>query len=305
MKNTFPMFFLILLIPIAFATACKKTPPTAAPVPAAARAEDNRAVPPPWIEKRYSSDPKKLELARQLYAEADVEDKQAVIDQKTMVAPAPAGFHPEPVARKIRLTLVLEKSMIRRGERPRFRLEMTNVGREAVRYSDLHESFFKSGYLDSTDKIRFQLTGPLGRKTRLSSPLALGSFRPEEIKFPPGMTDADKAKWAEKINNQSGGSSHLNITLAPGETLRSYGDGYSPRVPFLTLTSAFKFDTPGTYKLQVEFDDRPAPLTEEDIQRHLRYGGMSAEALRKENAEMRREALGPAVSNSASFEVVP
>ena len=243
-----------------------------------------------------------MELARQLYAEAAAEDKQAVIDQQTMVTPAPAGFHPEPDARKIRLTLILEKSMIRRGERPRFRLEMTNVGREPIKYSDLHDSFFKSGYLDSTDKIRFQLTDPLGRKSRLSSPMVLGSFRPEEIKFPPGMTDADKAKWAENINRRSQGSSHLNVTLAPGETLRSYGDGYSPRVPFLTLTSAVKFDTPGAYKIQVEFDDRPPPLTDRYIKNSL--GFSTLEETRRSHERMMKEALGPVTSNGVSFEVM-
>jgi hypothetical protein len=308
------------------AAACRKSP---APAPSASKPVDLSmpATPPAstdvdasrekfygYIEKRYSAEPEKAkamaEAARGLDAELDAVAKLAQFNRLTMVLPAPADFKPEPVARKIRLKLILEKYKLRVGERPRFRLEMTNVGREAIDYSETRASVFvKDGDPFNSPTIGFFIDGPGEHRTRLTFeqwPADFEANRPQDngIQYlPDSMPQAEKEKWVRDVNAMGSAHAHFSVKLLPGETLHSVGDDDSPRENFKTLFGEPHLDKPGKYRLQVVLDDRPEPLTEQHIKDAASFA--SPETLRKWHAEAMRDALGPASSNTAVIEVVP
>lgn len=187
-NNVLKKINVVLLIgALAAAAACKKSEPTAGaraperpvelpmppsrpaevstgPIPAGRSADMDRA-----LEKRYPGNPAMQETMREgmakLDAQLDAELRQAEINRRTMVTPAPADFKPEPFARKIRLKLILEKQKIRVGEYPRYRLELTNVARETIVYQELERSIFiKDGGMDDSLKtMRFHLTDSNGK----------------------------------------------------------------------------------------------------------------------------------------------
>lgn len=261
-----------------------------------------------YIDERLASDPAgkeaMLRTAHELNARSDAREKLLAINHEMMVIPAPANFRPEPVARKIRLRLTLENTIIHQGQRLRFRLEMTNVGREAIVYSPLDASIFRSGSLLHTRNIHFMITNFQKEKSELQAPLPLDSSRPTEIAYPNGVTDAEKESLAEEANARSEAGSDFEVKLMPGETLRSLGDGDSARAPYRTLVTARDnpFDKPGTYQLQVELDDRPSALTKAFIDASVR-SGTSLEDLQKSQEREMKDALGPVSSNPVNFQV--
>jgi len=266
------------------------------------------------IEKRYAADPQKkkamLEDAVKLNATLDAEDQLAERNRRTMVDPAPADFKPEPVARKIRLKLILENSTIPRGGRPRVRLELTNVGRDSIDYQEYESSFFvkDGGLLDSTRTIHFFLTDRRGRRVELSPGQTPASFQSnrstEAFDVPAGLSEAEKKKWLVETYAMSRASTHFQVKLLPGETLRSIGDDDSPRENFKTLFTNVDFDKPGTYKLRVALDDRPEPPSRKYIEVSLRSGSTLAELQESQKKEM-TNALGPVSSDWVVFEVTP
>lgn len=298
-------------------SACKKSPiappertpeaPASLPMPSSRPAEGSRApeTDPGMdraLEKRYPGNPAEQDAVRaemkKLDARLDEEERLAESRRRTMVAPAPSGFKPESAARKIRLKLILEKNKIRLGELPRFRLEMTNVGREAIEYAESSSSIFLSrGSLLSTS-LNFYITDEKQEKAELKPGYPPPSSGPPPLHRPRRVSGLSEAEKEEVLLGVSG---DLRIKLLPGETLRSGGDDHSAE-NFKPLIAKWGFLKPGIYRLHVELDDRPEPLSKVYIEASLRSGS-TLEELRESHAEELRNALGPVSSNSVTLEV--
>ena len=265
------------------------------------------------LKEKYPGDSAKQKIMREgmakLDRQLDAEQELAKINRRTMVTPAPAGFKPEPVARKIRLKLVLEKKTIRVGEYLSIRLELTNVGREAIDYQELERSIFvKGGGLsDSLKTLYFYRTDSKGKREELM-PLMFGapssgapsSHRPTP--FPSGMSEADKEKLFQEISATAGAGSDFQVKLLPGETLHSLGNDGSPGNSFKPLyAKGFRYGEPGIYRLHLELDDRPGPLDKDLIEHQLSFSTL--EEIQESHAKSVRKALGPVSSNAVTFEV--
>lgn len=230
---------------------------------------------------------------KKLDALVDAEQRLAEKNRRLMVSPAPAGFKPEEAARKIRLRLFLENTKIRVGESPRFRLEMTNVGREPIDYIEYDSSVFRwGGLLHSIKTIKFMLTDSQGKTHRLKP--ALGG-RVEPMK-------PMAAPFTAEQQAESAASTTFQVRILPGETLRSLGDGDSPTEPFRTMIAGDEFKTPGRYRIHVELDDRPRPLTQTYIEMALQYETL--DEIHKDHAEQIAKALGPISTEPVFVEVV-
>lgn len=303
-------FFLALSV-----AACKPTEravekaaalpmPGSTPVPADEKPGMAKA-----LDQRYPGDKAKQEdmrgAMRQLDAKLAAEDRLAAIHQRRMVAPASPDFKPEPVDRKIVLRLVLENGKIKAGGRPRVRLELTNVGRKPLDYSETRSSFFvmDGGLLDSPT-IRFYVKGARSNWSQLLPPTIAPPAAPgatlRRPSPPKGLTPAELDQWFEDTNAMGQAHASFKVKLLPGETLRSVGDD-ARAGGFKTLRSEDSFRTPGLYRLKVELDDRPAPLTKEFIDYMLETGS-TMEQIYAGHKEESRNALGPA-SAEAAFEV--
>lgn len=316
-----PAGIFTLIAGLIFTFACKKSTPTAPseapatqlamPAPHAAEGAASSAGKAAMdaemdkhLDKKFPGDPAGKAAIKNalsaLDALGDAEEKLAAINQRTMVIPAPAGFRPEPVARKVRLNLILEKSKIRAGEEPRFRLELTNVGRETIDYQEYESSMFRWGNISySLRTIRFYLTDREGKRRKLQG--ALGTGRAEPIRYHAATPDSEKEM--KEINAMGQASTTFRVKLRPGDTLRSLGDGDSPQEPFRTLQVSGGFKNPGIYRLHVELDDRPKPLTMGYI-KFAQSLKKSIEEIQKTHERRINEALGPVSSNTATLEIV-
>ncbi len=268
-----------------------------APIPVAKDPEMERA-----LDKRYAGKPAEKEAMRNTMAELDArlnaEDRITEINQRSMVVPAPADFRPEPIARKIKLKLVLEKSKIKVGENPRFRLELTNIGREPINYQEYESSIFKGGSIGySMRTISFYLTDKRGKRLDLLP--AMGTGRAEPIRYHDATPKSEEEM--RETNARSQASTTFRVKLLPGETLRSLGDGDTAQEPFRTLRVEEGYEKPGTYRLQVELDDRPHPLSKEYIKAALTHSTL--EKIHESHERRLKKALGPVSSNTVTFEV--
>lgn len=317
-----------LIVGLAFISGCKKseppqtrTPerPVQLPMPSPRQAELATPVPTPRdpgmereLEKRFAGKPVEKEAMRKfmhaLDAQIDAEEKAAEFHQRTMVTPAPAGFKPEPVGRKVRLKLVLEKQKVSVGAYPRFRLELTNMGREAIDYQENDRSIFvKGGRMLDSSTISFYLTDSRNYRKELrpivfrgSESSVMPSHRAEPL--PNSMSDVEKEKWFQETNSKGPASSQFKVKLLPGETLHSIGDDDSLADNFKTLDAKGADDNLGMYRLQVELDDRPQPLTKGIIDALVETGG-KVEEIHEDHKRWTKKALGPVTSNEATFEV--
>lgn len=309
------------------AAACKKTtppPPTqtsattdALSMPAIRTPEsdarvkaDRAAAMERILDKRYAGDPAGKVAMRntmsQLDAKLDAEDKLAEIHRRTMVTPAPADFKPEPVARKVRLRLALEKTKIRVGEKLRFRLEMTNVGRDPLDYHEIRSSLFAGNLLD-TVTMSFYLTDSRNKRVELMPRTGRpsdGGAPSEKLVPPRGLPAAELEKWFQETNAMGQAHATFKVMLLPGETLRSIGEDDSSVENFKALiVEEDAYDKPGPYRLHLELDDRPDPLDDDYIQFSLKTGD-TLEEIHKRHDRRNKEALGPISSNAVAFEVV-
>ncbi len=299
---------------ILLVAACKKSsPPESARMPmphqdSGTPAEDANAQREKALDRRFPGDSAaKASMRRQLTdldALGDAETRLAELRHKTLVAPAPAGFKAEPVDRKIRLQLFVDKNKVKVGEFPRLRLELTNTGRKTIDYSENRSSLFVGNLIDSS-VMTIRLTDSRGNKIELmpsSTSGRPGRSTGETLTPPPGLATNDQAKWlADRI---ALGQAHatFKIKLMPGETVHSLGDGDSPVENFKTLQTDTEVERPGKYRLQVVYDDRPAPLTEQDIKDASSY--WTPEQTRKEYAARVHGPQGLLLPNPVTPEVV-
>jgi hypothetical protein len=117
------------------------------------------------------------------------------------------------------------------------------------------------------------------------------------------MSAVEREKPSTETAAMSEASTNFKVRLMPGETLHSIGDDDSPQENFRALRTEETFDTPGTYRLQVELDDRPRPMSKNYIAVNLRAGSTLKE-LRESHERRMRDALGPVSSNVTNYEVV-
>ena len=298
------MLLLGFLCPI---FACKKSPP---PVPS------NEVKTPPsqqrtesewndWIKSSPKLDDSQKALLLSQVPQYMAADKQEEKDRLELVTPPPPGWRPEKVARKIKLTLVAEKTMIRRGEKFCYRLEIQNVGRDPVRLIEMPESFIKSGLLGASQGFEFYVIPPGGKEKKLwlySRP-SQGLLQYKEYKFPESWSEAQKSAAVEKLNQELRAKSELSLMLQPGETLRTRTDSGLPN-GFRELGTDFEFNRPGTYVVKaVHADLTPKPPSEKSLEAGVKRGHTRAEQL-KGYALWKERSLGRAESNAVELEVV-
>lgn len=249
---------------------------------------------------------------------APAREAKAARDRAELVRPAPAGFKPENVDRRIRLRLIAQKEMMRVGENFWYRLELQNVGRKPLLWYE-KSSIFKHGRIGDSP-MKFFVRRPDGKEWELSPPLPHLGRRRMGL-FPPGTSPAKEARLFKRIVAM-GNMNELSINLFPGETLvtrpwarRSpeeadaiYARGEDPDAAiqgqYRELPTSLRFDQKGTYRIRVVYDDSPWPLTEENIRSSEKYGISRKDKL--ENQRFAEEnALGPVQSNIVNLEVTP
>lgn len=184
-------------------------------------------------------------------AQADVDRKQAVIDRKIYVDPAPAKFKARGKGPLAEMKLILEKSKIRRGTPIRYRFEIKSVGTEPYLFGEFTQSFFKTGRLPSS-AIRMHYKSPSGRLGSASSAyLSRSDVVMDEVQFPSGLKEEEKAAYITNMRREKNAAATMLQKLEPGEILHTVGDAPGDR--FRTLNVDTKFDENGTYELFIVF----------------------------------------------------
>lgn len=266
--------------------------------------------------------PEMQEIQDKLDAMADqtrFEADQDARDRAELVTLAPQGFKPKVQGRKLELTLIPQKKMLRVGGTFWYRAEIRNVGSEPVTISD---SFIKSGYDYYGAKFKIVVT-PRHWKDHS----VLGSAIPcEAAGLPiPGWAKMDKAQQAEaskRYHMEEELRGRVRIKLEPGETLRTRDERYVSREEDCAAFQAGKrasnrpgglfrqffetrdFDKPGTYSVQLVLSDLPIPMSLERKE-NLRRRGNSEQEIAEYEKDIVKIHLGAYESKPVSIEVVP
>lgn len=318
-KHQRPGVLVLLGVGLIFSAACKKAPATPAAQPAETGTIPSTPTPPaPPFPRKLLSESEQIarikssptltaEQKSTLLAtvpESVARDQQEIKDRRELVLPPPAGWKPESVRLKIRLTLIPEKTMVHKGAKFRYRLETQNVGKEPVTFFEDRSAFVKSGSLYGS-WYRFYATLPDGREKQLRGAIDFSDESPlQEYHFPSTMTSAEKDAAFKKIQLQETAEDGIALQLLPGETLVTRPDPPPPN-RFRDLDTSFKFDKPGTYRIKVAFEDPPPkPDTEEHIQAMIK-NGVPRERVMKLHEKSVQDSLGIVESNMVSLEVVP
>ncbi len=184
-------------------------------------------------------------------AQADLDHKQSEIDRPIYVDPAPKNFKIQGKGARVKIRLVLEKSKIRKGDPIRYRLEMTSVGTEPYLFGEFSSSFFKTGRVPS-DAFVLLIKDSSGKAHSAHSPRSSHTdVMMEEIKFPPGLSEADKASRVKQMQREKSAAGTVMQRLSPGETLHTLGD--APGDKFRTLPLESYFTAVGTRELTMVF----------------------------------------------------
>ena len=319
---------------LAFAACGKKQPPA---VPVQSSPARFLTPPPPipspeevtkLLPKSYEKlRPDLLSRARTMTARDQFLKWLAEKDHAEMVRPAPPGWKPASPGYKIKLTLIPQSTMLRKGRSFWYRLELQNVGQEAIDFRDPNYSNFKTGDGSAND-FDFYVTEPDGTVARMASPLDVDGCTGfgDEIHIPSvkQMTRTQQIAALERINEEEwredARSNSLSVTLQPGETLLSRTwqhvnyCGEKRRnwvraqrdIPaegsFRELYTDHVLDKIGTHRIKVVYRNMPGSDSEKDIQYFIKRG-MSREKQLKYREEINREKLGVVESNEVSVEV--
>lgn len=250
-------------------------------------------------------------------------------DRKELVRPAPPRFKPEKTARKIRLNLIARDKKIKVGQTFWYRLEIQNVGKEALEFSE-DPSFLKDGRYYDLGRYEFWIVQPDGTRHLMQ----LGSFadnltmgsRPRvahQIPDSEKMTDQQIRDYMRVKSLQVKAARRLKVTLRPGETLSSAPWQWvgitehfqksdaglevwtKPPGDFRELWTEYDFEKPGRYSITATYVDKPSPPPDEEFLREMeRLGSTRADVIRH-HAKGESEKLGLVRSNSISIEVAP
>lgn len=173
-------------------------------------------------------------------------------DRKELVRPAPDFWRPERRGQALKLTLFLEKTIVRADEPLRYRLEAQNIGEREI-FLQEDESFLKTGKILGNE-YQPLLTTPDGVESPMPLSIHLfggGSLKPAEIDFT-GMTEAEVLAAGKRLEGLKRTKYKLSVHLRPGETIVTRADTAGGR--FRELKSAAAFDRPGKYTLRFVFD---------------------------------------------------
>lgn len=240
--------------------------------------------------------------------------------RRELVAAAPPGFRPKAQGRRLELALIAQKAMLRKGESFWYRAEIKNVGTEPIAITDPFINGGSGG--NSWSKFRLEISP--------STPgLGIGGDGGEPCMFdhPPvpgwGRMTEDQRKSAAKrwALEETVGMHRINVTLAPGETIRTR-DGRllssdemcagwkagnpAPDRPgglFREHDSPRDFARPGSYRVKLVLDDpglSPSPL----VRRALESKGRSKAEIDAYLHDHWTEPPLSATSNEVLIEVV-
>ena len=306
---------MILLAVVSFCAACKKSPSPQMPVLAPPDASAKQAPPEDPIEARHIAaikSAKNLTESQKAFLLSYVPEniarhRQEIKGRQELVIPPPSGWRPEDARHKIKLTLIPEKTTIHTGQYFRYRLEVQNMGRDNVQFSERAPGFIKDGVLPYRHWFEFYVTPPGGKEKLLASPYLPSienATAPPKIReyFPAGNTPAEKDAAFKQIQIEEQAEANLSLSLRPGETLVT-----RPAAPnaFRNLEVEFSFEKTGIYRVKAAYDDRPLDQpTEAHIQAMIREG-YSREHQMKRAAERANNSLGFTESNEVRIEVVP
>lgn len=299
---------LFALAAAALLSGCGRGPePSAAGPSAVARP----AALPPDLQKAQE----KLES---LADQTRVEQEQDKKDRAELVTPAPPGFKPKVSGRKLELTLIPQKKMLRVGETFWYRAEIRNVGSQSVTVTD---SFVKSGYDYYGAKFKI-IVSPRHWKDhsvlRDASPC-------EASGLPiPGWTKMDKSQQVEaakRYHLEEELKNRVRVLLEPGETVRTQDERYVSQEEDCAAFQAGKiastrpgglfrqyyetrdFDRPGTYLLKLVLTDPPRPLSNE-TRTDLKADGFTEDEIAGYEVRSQGAHLGVAESGVVEVEVV-
>lgn len=244
-------------------------------------------------------------------------EKYRVRDRKNHVRQAPSDFKPEDARRKLKLTLIPERTMIRKGKRFSYQAEIQNVGRENVSFYE-DGSFVLKGRLIGT-RFKFLLIREDGEESELWN-LNFGHSPPDsddQFHPPAGwekMSDQEKDEAIRLLNLEGQLVSEFAVDLKPGETIYTRDPRTGARFTELFVTHGRGpiksskrilpvLEQPGTYRIKLVYDDRPpAPPSETQIARDIKIFGSKDKAL-KDYQDTVDKSLGLIESNIVTFEI--
>lgn len=307
---------LILAATVVLALACKKSPaPDSAadhlsPIPSAMSADAREDAEIATRIAKINADPKLDAAGKKLLASVVPEevaaDFQEIKDRNELVLPPPPDWKPENVDRKIKLTLIPEKTRIPVMGTFRYRLEVQNVGREPILFLDDGAGFIKTGKIGSDILFGFQAATPGGKEEKVPGPYVLGGTGRSlhEYVFPGSMTAEEKDRAFERIRVHKHAEHSVQITLQSGETMFTRPSPPRPNRYRDLLTRNNFFAKPGSYRIKAIYNHPlPSRPTEKVIAAKEQLG-LTREDQEKNFEELKHEKLGLVESNTIILEVV-
>lgn len=264
------------------------------------------------------------ELLRSIWEKPRV-DRQADLDRKELVRPAPPGFKASGGAKALKLTLIAHATRLKRGESLWYRLEMQNVGTDPISWSE-DGSFFKFGGFLGSHWMKIMVMRPDGKEIEAAPyPFHIGHCRGQtgwtKGVEATGVSEEDFKDTFIKSTIDARLSQGLRLALAPGETLVTrpweYVDSCLPPRPRDEAKRLLKmgyrewpwdreFDKPGSYKIRFVMDNGapPPPTGEQMAMMEKRFGETRKEQLHLYEM-IKANSIGIFSSNAITVEVAP
>lgn len=244
-----------------------------------------------------------------LYPQTLLEWEGARDDRARMVRPAPKGFAPTAPGRHLNLTLELARPKIKPGGAIWYRLEMQNIGSEAI---DITDPIFKHPSL-LMSRVKFFADGPGLKNAPLLQATLLGGHDPETL-FERELKTPVEIAAVFREQRESFKSGPVRVTLFPGETVFT-----APLKPLKEAPPALSggyhrfelreyiganFNTPGKYLLHCVYaENKPSPPSEEFIRKMESRGSTRAEELASHQRRLQKW-IPPIKSNTVTIEVL-
>lgn len=245
-----------------------------------------------------------------------------------LVRPAPKDFKPEPLDRKVRLTLVPRDKSIRVKEKFWYRLELQNVGRTPVHFWET-PSFLKNGDRYDLGRWDFYVIGPDGKRENMvigtmAGEMSIKDSHADAVRVPGGesMSDAEIQKFIRRDSARRRADRDLRVDLAPGETLLSrpwrWVDAEErlarkergetdvtprPEGTFREFWTTYRFTIPGRYEIRVVYDNLPHHAPGEEEIRRMELRGVPRERQMKLYQRQIKDYLGVIEAPPISIEV--